>query len=117
MTNTDSDYGNELGGYGQFSPERDAHIGEYGTYWEVPKYILDIINRYVEDDVPPGGFLTAVLSNDLVGAFTWADSDCKSALPDIVRYLNNEIPAESWGSKDKVEAWLNRKCVDSATGG
>ena len=92
----------------------DPRTGEYGTYWEVPKYILDIINRYVDDDVPPGGFLTAVLSNDLVGAFAWADSDCKSALPDIVRYLNNEIPAVCWGSKDKVEAWLNRKYVYSA---
>lgn len=93
----------------------DPRTGEYGTYWEVRKEILDIINRYVEDDVPPGGFLTAVLSNDLAEAFAWADSDCKSALPDIVRYLNNEIPAVCWGSKDKVEAWLNRKYVDSAT--
>ena len=87
----------------------DPHIGEYGTYWAVPGRILDSINRYVDDNVPPGGFLTAVLSNDLAKAFGAADSASKPALPEIVRYLNNEVPAQCWGSHDKFEAWLNRK--------
>ena len=78
-------------------------------YLDAPVHILDSINRYVEHRLPPGGFVTAVLSNDLTGAFNAADTDSEAGIRDILKYVRWEIPAESWGSPAKVEAWLNSK--------
>ena len=78
-------------------------------YLDAPVHILDSINRYVEHRLSPGGFVTAVLSNDLTGAFNQADTDSESGIRDILKYVRWEIPAESWGSPAKVEAWLNNK--------
>jgi|TARA_R110000751_G_scaffold88936_1_gene175649 hypothetical protein len=78
-------------------------------YLDAPVHILDSINRYVEHRLPPGGFVTAVLSNDLTGAFNAADTDSEAGIRDILKYVRWEIPAESWGSPAKVAAWLNGK--------
>ena len=78
-------------------------------YLDAPIHILDSINRYVEHRLSPGGFVTAVLSNDLTGAFNQADTDSEAGIRDILKYVRWEIPAESWGSPAKVEAWLNSK--------
>ena len=78
-------------------------------YLDAPVHILDSINRYVEHGLEPGGFVKAVLSNDLVGAFKQADTDAEAGIRDILKYVRWEIPTESWGSPAKVEAWLNGK--------
>jgi hypothetical protein len=70
---------------------------------------LDSIKRYVDDRVKPGGFLMAVLSNDLCEAFSRADDDNAKAMHEIVRYIYNEIPSSAWGSPEKVYAWLHPK--------
>lgn len=75
-------------------------------YPDAPVHILDAINRYVEHRHRPGGFVTAVLSNNLIGAFNTADKESRHGLGDILKYIYWEIPAESWGSLSKVEAWL-----------
>jgi hypothetical protein len=78
-------------------------------YLDAPVHILDSINRYVEHGFEPGSFLTAVLSNDLAGAFNAADSDAEAGLRDIVKYIHWEIPSLCWGSRAKVEAWLEEE--------
>lgn len=35
---------------------------------EIPEHTKAALDRYVNDRIPPGGFLTAVLTNDLTGA-------------------------------------------------
>ncbi len=57
---------------------------------------------------PPGGFLRAVLENDLAGAFGRADDDNRRAMHDIVCYVYNELPSQCWGSPAKVAAWLTQ---------
>ena len=79
------------------------------TYPDAPIHILDSINRFVEYGLEPGSFVKAVLSNDLAGAFNAADTDSEAGIRDILKYVRWEIPAESWGSPAKVEAWLNSK--------
>ena len=79
------------------------------TYPDAPIHILDSINRFVEYGLEPGSFVKAVLSNDLAGAFNAADTDAEAGIRDILKYVRWEIPAESWGSPAKVEAWLNSK--------
>ena len=76
---------------------------------QIPMDTKDQIDRYVEQRRPVGGFLGAVLSNDLVGAMGKADDHNRAALFDIVGYCYNGIPSDCWGSPKAVNAWLTHK--------
>lgn len=65
------------------------------------------IDNYVEHKIPPGGFLYAVLSNDLMKAVMKADDRNIHCLLDIMRYLYNDTPSGCWGSPKEVKEWLN----------
>ncbi len=64
------------------------------------------IDLYVAEGYHPGGFLTAVLSNNLVQSLGQADEMNKAAIHDIVKYVYNQIPGRVWGSPEKVKAHL-----------
>ena len=64
----------------------------------IPTKIKEAIDRYVQERIPPGGFLQSVLGNNLIGAFGGADDENRKALFDIVSYIYNEIPSNCWGS-------------------
>ena len=81
-------------------------------HWQIPEHTYKALKRYVEDRIPTGGFLYAVLTNDLVGATGRADSENAKKLNGIVGFVYNEIPSGAWGSKEKVEKWLDRKEKD-----
>uniref|UniRef100_A0A6H1ZC41 Uncharacterized protein n=1 Tax=viral metagenome TaxID=1070528 RepID=A0A6H1ZC41_9ZZZZ len=66
------------------------------------------LDRYVENRGPVGDFLRAVLENNLVLSFGYADDDNRRDLQEIVRYVYNEFPADCWGSCEKVNNWLNQ---------
>lgn len=66
------------------------------------------INNYVQYGLAPGGFVKAVLSNDLKGAFGKADLNNRENMFEIVKYCYNEIPANCWGSNEAVQNWLNK---------
>ena len=70
--------------------------------------VKDSIDLYVKVGCQPGGFLIAVLSNDLREAFARADQENIAAMFEIVKYCWNEIPSECWGSPEKVNDWLTR---------
>jgi len=72
----------------------------------IPDHTKAALDRYVEHKILPGGFLMAVLSNDLFGAVGRADSQNLAALPDIVKYVYNEMPSASWGSQDQIYKWV-----------
>ncbi len=79
----------------------------------IPAHTKAALDRYVNHKILPGGFLMKVLSNDLFGAVGQADSENAAALPDIVRYIYNQLPANAWGSQELVykfveEAFYNR---------
>ena len=76
-------------------------------YGDAPVKVLAAIHRWVEYRDYPGGFVTRLLCNDLVGTMRAADPQSLAALPIILRYLHNEVPARCWGSEDKVPAWGN----------
>ena len=69
---------------------------------QIPEHTENAIERYVNERIPPGGFLTAVLSNDLAGAVARADMYNREALSDIVQYIYNRVPASAWGSPKAV---------------
>lgn len=68
------------------------------------------LNRYVNHHISPGGFLRAVLENNLHEAISSADNGNLRRLPEIVKYIWNELPADCWGSEEAVAKWIeNRK--------
>jgi hypothetical protein len=86
-------------------------------YDRIPEDMREDARDYVEDHEPVGGFLYAVLTNDLVNAFGYADPDNRAAMHDWCLWLFNDIPSKCWGSKEKVEAWLAYHPAATLTGG
>ena len=71
--------------------------------------IIETLERYVNDRCPTGGFLHAVLSNNLTEACAKADMRNQSRLAEIVVYIYNNLPIICWGSPEKVDKWLAGK--------
>ena len=72
----------------------------------IPKNTLAGLKRYAKDRIHPGGFLIAVLENNLKKSFGQADKENREALFEIVCHCYNELPSISWGSPEKVKNWL-----------
>ena len=72
----------------------------------IPEHLKGALDRYVNHRIRPGGFLEAVLSNDLFEAMARADVVSRECLFDICKYIYNELPGDCWGSRGRVERWL-----------
>lgn len=68
---------------------------------------LDGLQRYVNQRVPCGGFLTAVLENNLRLAVERADDTNIWLIPVYVSWLYNHAPSDCWGSREAVTHWLS----------
>jgi hypothetical protein len=78
----------------------------------VPQDIIDSLNRWRDHGIQPGGFLTAVLRNDLKGAVNRADENNMHIIPDIVFVLYNDYPSAMSGYEEVMRDWpilLRRK--------
>ncbi len=76
------------------------------SYDRLPEHMRDAARRYIEDRIAPGGFLTAVLENNLAEAFGRADRINSKHIGDWVHWLYWDIPSEAWGSPEAVGTWL-----------
>jgi len=86
-----------------------AKLTEYG----VPEHMHGGLIRYFDDHKKPGGFLTAVLENDLIGAVMVADQTNRHALYSFGMWLCNCVPGRGsgvWGSREAVTKWLANGC-------
>ena len=75
---------------------------------------IESIDRYVQHGIPCGGFLTAVLENNLMEAMGRADESSKINLCEICRYIYNDIPSNAHGSPASVQAYLKAKRAEKA---
>jgi hypothetical protein len=66
---------------------------------------IESIERYIAVGIPTGGFLRAVLANDLMEAIGRADESSLANLAAICRYIYNDIPSNAHGSYDRVDAY------------
>lgn len=82
-------------------------------YSSIPAHTQDALNRYINDRIIPGGFLTAVLSNNLMSAFSKADESNKHALELICKYVYNHLPSRSWGSLEAIHKWTEDTFYDN----
>ena len=65
------------------------------------------LKNYFLHALPPGGFLTRLLSNEsVVDVYRSADHWNKGLIGRYVEWLDEMAPEGSWGSKDAVTDWL-----------
>ena len=72
----------------------------------VSELIRESLELYVNKGIPPGGFLKAVLANDLMYSMAKADDFNRHNLFYIVEYIYNEIPANCYGDYETVSNWI-----------
>ena len=65
------------------------------------------LDNYVSQGIPTGGFLQAVLENNLFEAFARADSENLRDLQEIIQYCYQRLPSSCWGSPENVREWLD----------
>lgn len=73
----------------------------------IPEHMRDGVRMYVFDFVEPGGFLTAVLENDLAGAVARADHINLQHIAEWGQFLLWAMPRAAWGSPEAVQSWLD----------
>ena len=74
-------------------------------YSMIPQHTRDALRRWVFTACPPGGFLTAMLSNDLMGAVGKADGENIKCIPQIAMFIYNRVPANCQGSVERMGKW------------
>jgi hypothetical protein len=74
----------------------------------IPPHMAKSLIRYVNQGIPTGGFLEQVLSNNLVEAVGKADSENRKCIEAYANILYWELPSACWGSKEKVEKWIEK---------
>ena len=72
----------------------------------IPGHMLGGIVRYLMRGIEPGGFLTAVICNNLVQSYQRADEENKHAMYNYADALYNVFPSGSWGSEAKFNEWI-----------
>jgi len=67
----------------------------------------NIIKDYIIKGYDPGSFFCAMLSNNLMrAAATSHKLNSWDQIRGVVKWLYNRAPTESYGSAEKVKAWL-----------
>lgn len=79
-------------------------INEYE--YVIPKNVRESLDRYIVQGIEPGGFLMAVLQNNLMEAVGRADHINIGYLKDICGHIYNNLPSTCHGSPEKVRAFL-----------
>jgi len=78
------------------------------NYSKLPEHMQPAAMRYIEHGVKPGDFMFAVLTNNLVAAFSYADAANKRYIYKWVEWLMADCPEDAWGSKDKVFTYMRK---------
>lgn len=78
-------------------------------YSVIPERIMNNLLCYVKGEEAPGGFLYAVLCNDLFRAVGKADPEMKPLIPLLCQYIYWEVPGNCHGSPEIVKAWINKQ--------
>jgi len=71
----------------------------------IPAHMRPGVLRWIAGGIRPGSFLSAVLENNLMEAYSRADSTNAACMRDYVIFLHNYAPSESYGSVEEVNKW------------
>jgi hypothetical protein len=72
----------------------------------IPEVCRKDMSRYIVDGVRPGGFLFAVLTNDLCRTYLYLDDINRDRIGDYITFLTQYAPPNCFGSRAKVEEWI-----------
>ncbi len=72
----------------------------------IPSHMMSGIRRYVDDREPVGGFLEAIITNDLQGAVGRADHINQRLIFEYVSWFYNYEPHNCHGSTEIYNRWL-----------
>lgn len=76
-------------------------------YSTVPAaHMRDAVQRYLEQGIPGGSFLMAVVENDLIRAAACADDVNRHLLFEWAGWFYNYAPAGSYGSRESADHWM-----------
>jgi len=75
----------------------------------LPEHMRDGVADYIFFGIEPGGFLYAILSNDLYGACRRADDINAVCIFAYMFFLHNYAPSECFGSEERVQAWTKKR--------
>lgn len=81
----------------------------------LPQRMRGGVCRYIENGIPPGDFLTAVISNDLREACGRADEENRHLLFEYVKFFHCHAPRQCWGSEDNFKTWTRHHGLDGLT--
>ena len=70
-----------------------------------PEHLRAGLTLYLTHGSRPGGFILAVLRNDLVDAIHRADGTSAAHLHAVLGTVRDGLPADAWGNKRAVDAW------------
>ncbi len=73
----------------------------------VPEHDIESLVMYLTKGRPLGGFLEAVVDNDLHGAIARADMANRLRLPEIMLFLDRDAPKGAFGFKGAYDNWLD----------
>lgn len=76
--------------------------------YELPEQSKESLYNYFVHGLEPGGFMTAVLTNDLYSAVGRADFVNIDIIPEYAQWLVNRAPRGSYGDGDTVQGWLSK---------
>lgn len=74
-------------------------------YSAIPPRLRDALIRYVVYHTPTGGFLQAVLQNNLLAAVNRADDVSLQVLPELTNWVAAVPPLAAKGSYEAYKAW------------
>lgn len=84
--------------------------GQPIVYDRIPvAYMADGMKRYLENGIPPGSFMRALLCNDLMDACQRADDSNRAAIFEWASWLYNHAPSGSYGSREAYTEWLDQR--------
>lgn len=78
-------------------------------YEMLPAHMRAGAQAYIEYGIEPGGFLYAVLTNNLKEAFGRADEINLARMKDWAHWIYWCCPMEAQGSVEKVNAWIAKR--------
>jgi len=84
--------------------DKEERMEEMKRY-NIPDHTVGSLTLWIHNALEPGSFLKAVICNDLLGAFIYADDVNKKHIGDIISYMYNRAPMNCWRSKENYMSW------------
>ncbi len=81
------------------------HLIDFGDA-KIPDHTKLSIQNYLLYGLPPGGFLTNILTGNLFNVFSSADYQNKQHIEDIVNWFKFSAPVNSYGSYEAIKYWV-----------